>query len=163
MVRGIEQGAIPLLLTILALSAFGDESFLFLPGLEAERDGDKVDIDLLAACNGNLALAECKDLQKGCGPGTVQEVIEQLSGAVQVALEVGARIVFLSTLLDDIPQDLEQGIECLREQHKDVAIHLMLKADLEQVYKLKPEDLFPKRRTARSGWVKEPGERVMTF
>lgn len=181
MVRGIEQGIIPLMLTILTFSALGDESFLFLPGIEVKRDNDEVDIDLLAACNGNLVLAECKDLHGGCSPEATQEIIEQLSGIVQVALEVGARIVFLGTLLDHIPQDLEQGVNCLREQHKDVAIHVMLKADLERGYKAKPagrflspddsdrqvpvclEDLFPKRRAAKPGWVREPGQRMMTF
>lgn len=165
MVRGVEQGAIPVLLTILALSALGDDSFLFVPGIEVARDGDKVDIDLVSACNGYLVLAECKDLHEGCTPKTAQKITEQLSGTVRVAVEIGARIVVLSSLRDELPQELEQGIISLREEHKDVAIKVMLRADLEQGSQDKEavEDFLPKREAADSGWVREDGPRKMYF
>ena len=180
-VRGVEQGVIPVLMTILVLSALGDESFLFLPGVEVEKDDRQVDIDLLAACNGNLILAECKDLREGCGPEAIKEIIEQFSATVQVALEMGAKIAFLSTLLDALPQALEQGLSHLRSQYKDIAIYVMLKSDLEQGCITKPmgrflspddpdketsvtlENLLPKRTAKKSGWIREPGQLRMTF
>jgi len=181
LVRGVDQGVIPVLMTVLVLSAFGDESFLFLPGVEIEKDGTRIDIDLLAACNGNLILAECKDLHKGYSPKTTEEIVEQLSAVVRIAPELGARIVFLSTLLDRLPQSTERGIAHLRSQYKDVAIHVMLRTDLERGHVTKPagrilspdgsdkqmpvrlEELFPRRERRRSGWLGEPGQRIMTF
>jgi hypothetical protein len=170
-VRGIEQGSMSLLLTILLLSRLGQDSYLFLPGIMVRRDSQAVDIDILAACDGYLVVVESKDLQEGYTSEIVTETIEQLRSVTKVTQEIGAPILIFSTLLDALPQELRQGIEELRQQYPNVAIHFALRADLERGY-LIPEgrdkpasltDLFPQPETQQTGWIQEPGRKFSTF
>lgn len=177
LVRGIEQGAIPLLLTILVLSTLGHESFLFMPGVEAQQHDSTVDIDLLAACNGHLVVAECKDLQEGCASESIQEIVGQLRNSVEIAADLGARLVFLSTLLDQSPTELQRGVDLIERRHSEITIRIILKADLERGYLTRPAgpplapadadrlirigltDLLPRPKSRKEGWIREPGRR----
>lgn len=173
MIRGIKEGAIPVLLTVLVFSALGNKSFMFLPSLEVQKAKEKVEIDLLAACDGCLVLAECKDLREGCSSKTVKEISEQFSGIVRIAQDIKAQLVFLSVLADTIPDDLQHYLERLRRLNKGIVIHTLLKVDLERGFVAKSDldkkvpagldDLFSKPRRRRSGWVKEPGARETFF
>lgn len=173
MIRGIEEGAIPVLLTILALSALAEKSFMFLPSVEVEKLTQKTEIDLLASCDGYLALAECKDLREGCSEETGRQILEQLRGIVQVAQSIKARLVFLSILADAIPDSLQQRIARFQQQTKDVIIKTLLKPDLERGFIAKCaadketpiglEDLFYRPRARERGWIREPGQIFVSF
>ncbi len=171
-IRGIEQGAMSLLLTILILFRLSHESYLFVPGLEVTKhNSNSVDLDILAACDGYLVVAESKDLQKGCTPETVEELVSQLHEVVRVAQDIGARIVILSALLEEAPKELVDAIEDMRQQYPYLGIHLALREDLERGYLAseradKPamvQNLLPKQPAGESGRIGEPGERFGSF
>ena len=165
--RGVQQSVMPVLLADLALSALCWKSYLSVLGIEVKRAPTvKVDIDIVAACDGNLVLAECKDLEHGVGKQTLTDVGEQLAGVVSVADNVGARIVVLATLLDEVPADLQRCLSELREGHPDLRIHLAVKRDLERGYLVRDgidelatlAALLP-RRTQAPGHVRDSGQR----
>jgi hypothetical protein len=172
-VRGIEQGAIPLLLTILVLSRLGHESYLFVPGLKIANRSKAVDIDvdIIAACNGHLVVAESKDLQGSYTPKSIRKLIDQLHGIAHVAQDIGARIVVVGAMLKEVPQELDGAVHNMRQEYPDLAIHLALRADLERGYlalggsetPVKVSDLLPKQQTDESGHISEPGPRFVTF
>ncbi|MBM4429344.1 MAG: hypothetical protein FJ026_03225 [Chloroflexi bacterium] len=170
-VRGIEQGAVPLLLTILMLSQLGSESYLFVPGLEMAKEDKIVDVDILAACNGHLVMVESKDLQGGCIPKVVKELIEQLRNVTRVARDIGAIIVILSALLEESPKELDEAIKNMRQQYPDLAIHLSLRVDLERGYlaaegtetPARVHDLFPRQPVRESGHISDPGHKFVSF
>ena len=65
LVRAVDQGAMPVVLTVQVLRSLGRKSCLFVPGIEVTKGGRTCDVDILAACNGHLVLVECKDLEEG--------------------------------------------------------------------------------------------------
>ena len=89
----------------------------------------------------------------------------------QVAQDIGARIVILSTLLTDVSAEVNENLDKLREQYPDLTIHLALRADLEKGYlssrqtnnAINLSDLLPRSRVQRTGIIQEPGERIATF
>jgi len=175
-VRGIEQGSIPILLTILMLSEVASESFLFVPGMEVERDGEIVDLDILAVCNGYLVISESKTLEEGLARETITELGEQLRRNLRVAGEVGASIFVLSMLLEHPPQGLQGILEELRKEHPRIAIHLATGTDLEKGYlyytsrdgkeqRSTLEHLLPPSSVheGRAGRIVAPGDRYVSI
>ncbi len=164
--RGIEQGSLPLLLSILLASTLGNKSFLFSLGLEVTKAGQAVDLDALVACDGHLVVIESKDLRAGHDAKTVTEIEIQLKTVVAVAHEIGSKLVILATMLDEVPIDLVSVIDALCHEFTETAINVATRADLERGYFIsgegKPiriEDLIPKRRDMKSGWIREPGQK----
>jgi hypothetical protein len=115
-IEGLNQGAATVLLTALYLSEGCQETFDWQTGLLFERDGQTVDIDLIAECNGRLILAECKNDLKG-------DVIDQLRRGVEVAKRCKASIYVFAVLQDQpLPQSL---IEFAEEAGGQYPIHLV--------------------------------------
>jgi hypothetical protein len=85
--RGIEQGVFPVLLTILYLREICVTAFHYLPGVEVTNGDSKCDVDLIAACDGNLVVAECKTLES-TAPGKIDRLkihLQQASEMLNVA------------------------------------------------------------------------------
>ena len=180
-IRGIQQGVMPLLLTILLLSFPSRASFLFVPGVEVHRGHLKADIDLLVAASGHLILVECKDLEQGSPPDSITGIIGQLKTNAQIACELGAEAVFLSTLLDEAPSELRRGVKEIAGRYRDIVIQLVLGPDLDRGYLSKPvpafltpgisakeipmslADILPKARSDKRDWIREAGERKVSF
>jgi hypothetical protein len=177
MVRGIQQGAVPVLLTILALSSLAQRSFLHAPGIEVRRGRVSTDIDLLASCDGELLLAECKDLRQGCSRESVREIGSTLEELAQIAEHVGARVIFLSSLMDAAPKPLASCIYRVDRRHAHLRIHMISGPHLTRGYLCAAEahttslgparsdvradlgDFLPMPRTSGSdGWLREPGQ-----
>jgi hypothetical protein len=176
MVRGIQQGAIPVLLTILTLSTLARHSFLHVPGIEVRRGGIRTDVDLLASCDGELLLAECKDLRQGCSRESVREIVSALEELAHIAERVGAKVIFLTHLTDAAPRHLAQGIDRVARHHALLGIHMISGAQLTRGYLRAAEvgtagpgsvephvlarlrDFMPKPRDSmRDGWLREHG------
>lgn len=177
MVRGIQQGAIPVLLTILALSTLARRSFLHTPGIEVRRGGIRTDIDLLASCDGELLMAECKDLRQGCSRESAREIGGTLEELAQIAERVGARVIFLSSLTDAVPRALARCVYRVARSHAHLAIHIISGPHLTRGYLCAAEvdtpslgppethvtaqlrDFLPKpRASGGSGWLRESGQ-----
>ncbi len=169
--RAVEQGAAPVLLTVLVLASLGRRSFMFLPSMQVSKERCHTEIDVLASCDGNLVLAECKDFRQGCSPETMGAVSDQLAGIVEVAHNVAARLVFLSVLSDAVPAELQRHVEVLQRQNPDVSIHTLVREDLDRGFVASKEvdnqgpasfaDLIPRVGSRRSGWVMEAGKRAI--
>jgi Holliday junction resolvase len=179
--RGLDQGTMSLMLTVLFLRSLAETSFMYVPGVELLQTR-KMDVDIVASCDGHLILAECKDLRSGVSAQTIKEVVGQLTGLIEVARDVGAEIVILSVLQPNVPKDLHTRVSALGKKWKNsIAVHLVTGHELEQGYRMKPMGKFlspedPSKETKSSlrdfllpsserekGWVKDRGVRSISF
>jgi Holliday junction resolvase len=179
--RGLDQGAMSLMLTVLFLESLAEASFMYVPGLEVFQT-QKSDVDVVASCDGHLILAECKDLRAGASRQTIKDVIAQFEALVDVARDVGAEMVFLSILQPKTPEELRRRVAALkRKWGKSIAVHLLTGVELEQGCRMKPagkflspedsskeikstlHDFLPDVQSRDYGWVKEKGTRSISF
>ena len=179
--RGLDQGAMPLMLTALFLESLAEASFMYVPGLEVFQTR-KSDIDIVASCDGHLILAECKDLRAGASRQTIKDVIAQFEALVEVARDVGAEMVLLSILQPKAPEEISRRVVALRRKwEKSIAVHLLTGVELEQGCRMKPAGKFlspddpvkeiksvlrdfllnPPRK--ERGWVTDGGTRSISF
>lgn len=179
--RGLDQGTMSLMLTVLFLESLADASFMYVPGLEVFQTR-KSDVDIVASCDGHLLLAECKDLRFGSSRQTIKDVIAQFEALVEVVRDVGAEMVFLSILQPKAPEELSRRVAALRRKwEKVIAVHLLTGVELEQGCRMKPagnfrnpedpskeikstlQDFLPNVRRREYGWVREKGARSISF
>ncbi len=180
--RGLEQGTMSIALTLLFLRALSSSSFMFVPGIEANKQ-TRTDLDIIGSCDGHLFLAECKDLRDGASTSTVKAVLVEFSKLIELALNVDAEMVFLSVLRREVPRVLEEKIATLKKKHeKRLAVHLLTSADLEKGRREKPiseetaaahpemqpspwtvNDFLPIRRGRTKDWVRQKGHRAISF
>jgi len=174
---GIEQGAIPVILTTKLLQNLARNSLLHLAGIRVFDEEMEIDFDILAACDGHLVAVECKDLEGGCSEETATEIAEQIERLYQVACDIGVKVVFLSMMTNEKPPILVDTIGQLN-QLDGPSVHLLLLEDLERGYPIKtpqPDaeddkklekisflDLLPKTPPSQ-GWIKEAGQRKVSF
>jgi hypothetical protein len=179
--RGLEQGTMSVGLTLLFLKSLSMSGFMYVPGIEVHRQS-RTDIDIIGSCDGHLFLAECKDLRDGASPRTINAILNEFVKLIDLALTVGAEIVFLSVLRPDVLAALEKKIEALKKKHrKSLAIHLLTSGDLEKGRREKPispataiaypemppsqwtvYDFLPARRGSKD-WVRQKGHRAISF
>jgi hypothetical protein len=179
--RGLDQGTMSLMLTVLFLESLAEASFMYVPGLEVSQIR-KTDIDLAASCDGHLILAECKDLRGGAGRQTIKDIIEQFDSLVEIARDVGAEIVLLSTLQPTAPPALSRRVAALNKKwQKSLAVHLLTGVELDQGFRKKPmgaflnpenpsketsstlRDFLPESPRQKNGRLKEQGDRFISF
>ena len=145
--KGLDQGTMSVVVTLLFLRNLSGSSFMYVPGIEA-RDTKRMDVDIIGSLDGHLFLTECKDLRQGISNNTVTEVMSQLTGVIELALQIGAEMVFLSTLRPEIPAKLEQKIRALRKHHRNrVAVHVLTAGELDEGRREKPSNA-PEARIA---------------
>lgn len=169
--RGIEQGAIPLLMTARLLTTFASYSYLYMPGVEVTCAGKNVDIDILATCDGQLVGAECKDFTSGMHQEVIDALKEQLSDILNVMLSIGVNVFVLGALTSEVPQELQKFIDQKMEEHEELTIIVATVADLEKGYLEKEGSTIPKKmfdllRTKprkKKGVISEPGLRQQAF
>ena len=182
--RGIMQGTMSVGLTLLFLRSISHTSFMFVPGVEINKRR-KVDIDIIGSCDGQLFVAECKDLRQGATRATTKSVIEQLTTLVDIAVDVGAKMVFLSILRPEAQPALLRKV-ALFNKDNFVSVHLLTAEDLEKGQRDKfiyPPvlpgesvtehsatqvrctlyDFLPRRRTKQRRWVRTSGIRSVSF
>ena len=101
--EGLRQGALSVLLAALLLDGARCESLAWLPGLTLERNGETIDVDLAALCDGDLLLVECKD---NFDDGETGDIADQVSRLLDVARAVKASRFLFATLREDVPDSL---------------------------------------------------------
>jgi hypothetical protein len=107
---------------------------MFLPGLRAVQNAQEVDLDIVASCDGHLALIECKDMQAGMSRKAALEVQEQLRPVIDIALKVKAKLVFISTLAtpSEVPSGLLRFVSSENKRWQgQLSIHLLTRNHLE--------------------------------
>ena len=104
--RGVEQGMIPVVLTMLYLYELCDTSFHCLPGVEVtDSNGVKQDLDILASCDGHLVAAECKTL-RNCEDKSREDVERQIEKMAKLADGICAKAFLFAALFQSPPRDL---------------------------------------------------------
>jgi hypothetical protein len=107
--RGLEQGTMSVALTLLFLKALSLSSFKYVPGIEVNKLS-KTDVDIIGSCDGHLFVAECKDLREGVSVKTTNTILAEFAKLIELALSVGAEMVFLSILRSSPPKMLEKKV-----------------------------------------------------
>ena len=176
--RGVDQGSLPVILTLLFLARLCRDSFLYVSGIIVQSKTEtENDIDILAACDGELVFVECKDLREFAQPQIRKEFVNQLNNTIKIALQINVPIVLLSTLLQQIPENLKSQVDDWNRKYKGrLAVHILTISELERGFisiadphnANRPRnavlhDLMPKRTVREDGWIKEPGGRMMFF
>ena len=170
--RAVDQGGIPVILTLLFLKKLAQRSFMHVPGLKVINEKE-TDIDIVASCDGQLILCECKDLGHDLAEANNDAIYNQLYGVVKIALKVQATLVFFSCLAPSISSTLLQRIEGLNKRLKGaVKVHVLGERDLEIGHKGVPHPMDPTKEfpatllnympeplNAVQGWIREPGSR----
>lgn len=137
-VRGIQQGAIPVLLTNLLLAQLSNESYLFTLGVEVTKEEFRIDLDILASCNGTVSIAEAKTLDT-ISEKAVEEIYVQLSQICRAAMELNAGSVVLGTLMKELPPELQKAVSELQKQTPNIKLHVATVEELERGYFIKSE------------------------
>ena len=167
-VRGLEQGCLPVLMTINTLSMLSFNGFFYLPGVEVLKNGKKVDLDIVAICDGMKIVCECKDLSKGAKDGTISEIKSQLQDIATVAKEINADVVLFSCFLDkinDIPADLKLFLDDIRNKNPNISFVVFTREELEnRDLKLTLDDwMLIKNQTKAEGFIKDDGSLKVSF
>ncbi|MBZ0305132.1 MAG: hypothetical protein K8I82_03600 [Anaerolineae bacterium] len=93
---GINQGALTVLLTALYLQR-SSRSMVWDANYQLKKNGDKMELDFIAVCDGALVLAECKDNFKP------DDIEPQLHHYLHLTEEVRADRFIFATLKTDLP------------------------------------------------------------
>lgn len=126
----IEQGLVPVVLTANYLRRRTTNSFLWLPGVKGELNGDPYDIDIFALCDGWLVLAECKGLE-GVPPTRFDsEILPQFRRLVDVSKACRGQVVLLASLARRYPGTYSKFAR--RAEQPDMSVRLLRRADLER-------------------------------
>jgi hypothetical protein len=125
-IRGIEQGARTVLLTLMVLKAIVHNSLIWEAGFELNDSNEtKVDIDLAAMCDGYLVVSECKDSLSS----NITELKSQLERDIQIAEMIGTDVFILSTFDSAIPEDIINFIDEY-EKTSNMPVYIFTKEDL---------------------------------
>ena len=97
--RSIREGVGPVLLTGRFLRNLTARGFMWLPGAKGVFGDKEMDVDVVASCDGHLALVECKTLLKTKpGSDTWRRILEKLPALVKLARACRADMVFIASL-----------------------------------------------------------------
>lgn len=103
--KGLNQGALTVLLTLLHLYENAGE-MQWGPGYLVSKDGNIIDLDLVALCDGMFIIAECKSSHS-----QYKDVKGQLSRIFEVAKDVNVDVFYYATLVKYVKKDLREFIE----------------------------------------------------
>lgn len=101
---GVNQGALSVLLTALYLQR-NSQAMVWDANYQLKKNGEKIELDLIAICDGMLVLAECKDNFKS------EEITGQLRNTLCLADDIGADRFIFATLKTEIPPSIADVLE----------------------------------------------------
>jgi hypothetical protein len=129
--RAINQGIVPVVLTIRFLKNLTSRGFSFLPGVKGRCPLGAYDFDVFASCDGILAVAECKTMG-ATPPGTSvwKEAIKQFDRLAAAARRCGAPIAVFASQADAYPRHVATRLRAMASE--DLSILLLNRHDLEQ-------------------------------
>ena len=135
--RAMDQGIGPVVLTGRFLRQLTSEGFMWLPGVKGEYRGEQADVDIIACCDGHLALAECKTLAEASPEsGTWGHVIDQMSELVELARACKAELIFLAFMGTACAPEVEEFARL--NSSEDLRIHILTGPELERGWRVRP-------------------------
>lgn len=128
--KAFKEGVRPVALTLSVLEfAVARDGFMFLPGFKGVRNGQDFDIDIIAVCNGELILCECKDMSEV--PATNSDWIKvkkQFESLIELGELLKAKSVILSSLANKYPKMIRQLAK--KKTTEEMRIVLLRRDDL---------------------------------
>lgn len=146
--RGIDQGALTVLLTALLLFKSTTIGFHWKAGccITSDKHGLDVDFDIVAMCDGGLVVAECKDNLERDLKQEPERIQEQLRVSVEAAGKVNADLFILATLNTEIPQVAIDIVTQAAAIAPQMSVLFIKKTDLERGWMIEvTEDQNEKR------------------
>jgi len=145
--KALDEGITPVLKTARVLKSLTQRGFLWLPGIKGEIArkkgeiaGKKIDIDIVASCDGVLAFAECKTtIPEPRRKGDRPEVLDQLERLSELAQRCGARLVVLSADVSKIHRSIIRGVKKICRSHPQLTFLVLTSGDLERGFLLKED------------------------
>ena len=131
--RALLEGLVCVVLTARYLESLTRKGFLWLAGCKFKVGEQHGDIDIVSACDGYIALAECK-LREGSNASEINwdTRFAEFEQTVNVAEKCRASLVIYSSLLESYPDEF---VRAVNSRVKTPMRHLLLgKEDLEQGY-----------------------------
>jgi hypothetical protein len=144
-VRGIQQGAKTVLLTLMILEQLCEKSFIYDMGFnvsQSEKNIKDADLDVITICDGFLVIAECKDtlpespdenesvLSQQSKTESMQKILTQFKQGVDIAREVNADFYIIATLDGMIPNEITQFIEQENSVDDQLRVQVFTSEDL---------------------------------
>jgi hypothetical protein len=130
----IQQGIVPVVLAGRFLRHLSNHGFFWLPGVKFKWNGGDGDLDLLACCDGYIAVGECKTLDgTKSDAGIWEEILEQFTRTIEVGRACGAAFAVLAVMADSFPDDFQARADLLAGP--SMKCLLLNKQDLEAGYR----------------------------
>lgn len=168
----LREGIVPVILAARFLYNLTSKGFLCLPGVRCSKGGIDTDIDLFAACDGQLLSVECKSLRKArVRKETWSAIRKDLRNPIEIAKGVGVKAFVFAALASKIPSDFKNAIS--RLAGKKMATLFLCKEDLETGFRRVPlgaekrplsiDDILPTPPKSRKRKRRRKGERFVRF
>jgi hypothetical protein len=133
----MREGLIPVALTGRFLDWMTYSGFMWVPGIKYEiaASQEKGDIDILAACDGHLVFAECKNMV-GASPteeSWERDIWPQFAALVHAAKACGGDLAVLASLAEEYPSGWLERAQ--REAGQQLSVMLLTRSDLDRGYR----------------------------
>jgi hypothetical protein len=153
--HAIRQGIIPVVLTGRFLKHLSHRGFFWLPGVKFAGNDKDGDVDVLACCDGHIAVGECKTLEGAVADaGVWGQILEQFRQTIEVGKACGAAFAVLAVMADGFPADFQARVEMLAGPFMKCL--LLNRDDLEAGYRKTPADGPGRGRLTLGDLVVEP-------
>jgi hypothetical protein len=129
--HAIREGIVPVMLAGRFLKRMTRRGFFWLPGVKYRRNDKDGDLDILACCDGHLAVGECKTL--GDTPpdtGFWEVILGKFAETVEVGKACRATFAVLAVMAEAFPPDLQERAD--RLAGPSMRCLLLNKSDLEK-------------------------------
>ncbi|MCP5103714.1 MAG: hypothetical protein GY950_10065 [bacterium] len=130
----INEGFIPIILTLRFLKNLTWNGFMYLPGFKGVVDQKNFDIDIIASCDGVLIMCECKNLMgKNPSGDNLKQIKDQFENLIEKARRFKVQVVILSSLIKEYPETIKD----LARRHSDdsLSVVLLKRDDLERGFR----------------------------
>ena len=126
----LKQGLMPVALTGHFLRRLTNRGYLWLPGLKYTYEGVDGDIDIVASCDGQLVMAECKSRDQS-DPDTIEwpKIVDQVKALVKVGRACKASFVVFASMIDLYPQYVLDQVATINDP--ELPVHLLNREDLK--------------------------------
>lgn len=150
-----QEGIRPVALTLAILKSTSENGFMFIPGFKGEYQKQGFDIDIIAACGGELVFCECKNMEGVDSNAKSWAKIEaQLVDLIQKGKLCGARSVVLASLADKYPASILRLAK--KESTSELRVVLLNKEILMQGFiSSEREGLENSKATLRESFLPE--------
>jgi len=169
----IREGIVPVVLTARFLKNLTDTGFFWLPGTKCSFESVKIDLDILACCDGHLVAAECKTLSAtNTESNTWAEIADQVEREVDLLKICKIEIILVAAMCKDFPKEFKNKI--LEIIGNDLAVLFLNKEDLieghrrlpmrdQQTRRMRLKDILPSKPLSKTKKRRKKSRRFVSF